>query len=97
MNRNRLDPPGGFGDGGKTGSRLRYRMTGEKRMQVDRLISRIPAATCDQDVMNYALSVLDWAVEQREHGRSIAALEGRNAAYQLSFKPLDDIPPKSTA
>lgn len=77
-------------------TRVQFDMPSEKMEELDQLMSRAGVSS-RRELFNNALTLLDWAIEQRSNGRKILSYDDGNDAYrELSMPVLDSLGRAST-
>lgn len=65
--------------------KLAFELPMEKSQELERLVRA--GISCRKDLLNNALTLLEWATKEREKGRSIASVDEPNKFYKELVMP----------
>ena len=75
--------------------RIQIELPEEKVKELDNLM-RVAQISTRKDLFNNALTLFEWAIEERKSGRSIASVDENNKRYkELVMPTLSAVAPKS--
>lgn len=66
--------------------RIQFELPEEKVKELEELM-RVAGITTRKDLFNNALTLLEWAVQERKAGRSIASVDEHNKRYKELVMP----------
>lgn len=76
-------------------TRIQFDLPDAKIRDLDRLME-IGGIRTRRELFNNALSIFEWAMRQREEGRTIAAIDEKSSSYrELSMPVLDNVRPRT--
>jgi hypothetical protein len=68
-------------------AKIQLELPKERIAEIEDLMRRTNTAT-KKDFINNALTLLEWAIEERENGRIITSLDERNKSYKELVMPI---------
>jgi len=67
--------------------RIQFELSENKLLELEALMEETGVKT-KKDILNNALSFLDWAIKERKNGRIIASVDEENQKYKEIIMPI---------
>lgn len=76
--------------------RLQFELTEDKNRELEALMKEVGVRT-KKDLLNNALTLLEWAIQERKQGRVIASIDERGKKYKEIVMPILEAVKRSTS